>query len=109
MRWFKPKVAICSECGVHYKPVTGREVRWGHLCPTHRKPVMERDIRKDAVVFWASCVWEKLEPMYLKKMNKKNLYKGDTLRKAMRAAEMQQPAMPADYWFSNIHYKGGCK
>ena len=66
MKWFKPKFSVCSECGVHYDPVIGIESPWGHLCKIHRKPVMENDLRKGAVVSWASANWEKLEPAYLK-------------------------------------------
>ena len=60
------KMSVCFECQVFFKPVTGYEARWGHLCATHRKPVMERDLRRDAVVDWAKTNWEKLEPEYLK-------------------------------------------
>ena len=67
MKWFckNVPVSVCKECGAHYDPVVGYESRWGDLCPTHRKPVMELDLRREAVVSWASQCWEKLEPMYL--------------------------------------------
>ena len=60
MKWWKQKHSVCSECGVHFEPVTGYEARWGTLCATHRKPVKERDEKKDAVLAWASANWERL-------------------------------------------------
>lgn len=60
MRWFKQKYSVCSECGVHFEPVTGYEARWGTLCATHRKPIMERDQQKDAVMTWADSNWKRL-------------------------------------------------
>lgn len=60
MNWWKPKHSICSVCGVHFEPVTGYEARWGHLCATHRQPVMERDLKKDRVIAWATSNWERL-------------------------------------------------
>ena len=70
MKWFKPKYSVCKECGVHFDPVTGYELEaaWGHLCSVHRKPVMERDLRKRAIIEWASSNWERLEEMYKKEM-----------------------------------------
>ena len=66
MSWFKKKYSVCSECQVHFEPATGVDAEgWPHLCPTHRKPVKERDLRKSAVVSWARQNWEKLEPQYL--------------------------------------------
>lgn len=64
MKWFKPKYSVCSECQVHFEPATGNETRWGRWCPTHRKPIIEKDLRRDAVLAWAGANWEKLEPMY---------------------------------------------
>ena len=58
--WFKPKYSICSECKVHFEP-DNCDKRFAHLCITHRKPVMERELRKDAVMYWAAQNWEKLE------------------------------------------------
>ena len=60
MNFWKPKRSICTECGVHFEPVAGYESRWGNLCQMHRKPVMERDQRKDAVASWAASNWERL-------------------------------------------------
>ena len=79
------KMSVCFECQVFFKPVTGYEARWGHLCATHRKPVMERDLRRDAVVDWAKTNWEKLEPAYLEEMaeQRKSM---DLLLQAQRSA-----------------------
>ena len=63
MKWFKPKFSVCQECGVHFEPVVGYEAKWGHLCSPHRKPVMDRDARKERVMAWASANWERLEDM----------------------------------------------
>ena len=55
MKWWKPKHSVCEECGVYFEPLTGYEARWGHLCALHRKPVKERDEKKDAVIAWAAA------------------------------------------------------
>ena len=60
--WFKQKHSVCKQCGVHFEPVTGYEARWGDLCSTHRKPVMEKDLKRDAVMRWAGDNWERLAP-----------------------------------------------
>ena len=60
MKWFKPRHSVCSICEVHFEPVTGYEARWGNLCSLHRKPIRERDEKKDAVMAWASINWEEL-------------------------------------------------
>lgn len=65
MFWCK-KYSVCSECKVHFEPAPNHEAKWGHLCPTHRKPVIERDRRIAAVMEWAQANWEKLEPEALK-------------------------------------------
>lgn len=94
MRWFKPKHTVCKECGIHYEPVTGFESRWGHLCALHRKPVMERDLRKEAVIGWASTNWERLEDMY-KKENEANkaAYVAAQQAGLEQMAKQQQAAM----------------
>ena len=98
MKWFKPKYAVCRECGVHYEPVTGYEARWGHLCFLHRKPVMERDLRKEAVVSWASSNWERLEDMY-KKENEAARAAFSSVQQAglEQMAKRQQSATQAGY------------
>ena len=67
--FLKQKYSVCAECGVHFEPVTGHESKWGHLCATHRKPVKERDEKKDLVLSWASLNWEKLYDTAKKEMD----------------------------------------
>jgi hypothetical protein len=57
---FWQRHSVCTECGVHFEPVTGYEARWGQLCTVHRKPVRERDEKKDAVIAWATSNWSRL-------------------------------------------------
>jgi len=38
-------------------------MRWGNLCAAHRKPVRERDEKRDAVVVWATANFERLAGM----------------------------------------------
>ena len=73
MSWFKKRYSVCSECQVHFEPATGMDAeRWPDLCPTHRKPVKERDLRKDSVLAWALQNWEKLEPQCKEECSKQN-------------------------------------
>ena len=68
MNWFsrKQEYSVCIECKVHFEPATEMEaIRWPYLCPTHRKLVMERELRIDKVVRWARENWEKIEPVAL--------------------------------------------
>lgn len=60
MKWFKFGYSVCSKCGVHYDKVIGSDARWGNLCPIHRKPAKELDLRKDAVISWAEANFERL-------------------------------------------------
>ena len=60
--WFCKNYSVCSECKVHFEPVTGYEARWGNLCSVHRKPVREHEQRYETVIQWARVNWEKLEP-----------------------------------------------
>lgn len=71
MRFFQPKLNICSECQVAFQPATGYEGIWNHLCSVHRKPFVDKQRHIDRVVAWAkSCpdaatalmeVWEARE------------------------------------------------
>lgn len=99
MKWFKHKVSICRECGVHYAPVIGYEAKWGHLCPTHRKPVIELDLRKEAVISWASQHWEKLEPMYLKEIQETKEQYNSFFQK-----EKMDPLSPLQNSMRNANY-----
>lgn len=66
MNLFSPKCnhTTCKTCGNVFDPI-GIEKRWADLCYQCRKPVMERDRRKDVVISWAITNWEKLEPQAL--------------------------------------------
>lgn len=68
MNWFKPKYTVCAECGVHFESVTGFDGRRGNLCAFHYKPVMERAMRKDAVLAWAANNIERLGKMMDKEL-----------------------------------------
>jgi hypothetical protein len=68
--WFKPRYSVCKECQVHFEPATGEDEPWGFLCPMHRKPVMELDKRKEAVIAWCRVNWVMLESQYLEDMPK---------------------------------------
>ena len=63
--WFKKYYSVCDQCQVHFEPATGMESHWGNLCPLHRKPVMDKDLRMKRVLDWAKHNWEKLEVQYL--------------------------------------------
>jgi len=58
--FFCKRYSVCTECGVHFETVTGYEARWGHLCAVHRKPVMQKDEKRDKVIAWATSHWERL-------------------------------------------------
>ena len=66
MKWFAKNYSVCKECGVHFEPAMGSEVRWGDLCKTHRKDVKANDLKRDAVVAWAGQNWERLYAQYEK-------------------------------------------
>ena len=100
MSWFKKKYSVCSECQAHFEPATGEDAeRWPGLCPTHRKPVKERDIRKNAVMSWARQNWEKLEPQYLEesKSLKKSYQEAVGQGSLASWATMQNEAHPLFY------------
>ena len=63
MKLFKARYTVCKECGVHFEPVTGVEARWGDLCKNHRKAVMEKDLRRDAILEYAARNLEKIGEM----------------------------------------------
>ena len=90
MKWFKPKFSVCSECGNHFSPVTGYESRWGNLCKMHRKPVMEKYLRKEAVMLWASANWEKLEPLCMKEQEANQASYNEAMQKGLSALAAQQ-------------------
>ncbi len=57
MFWCK-KYSICSECQVHFEPITGD---YADRCMVHRKPLLDLAARKAGVMRWASQNWEELE------------------------------------------------
>jgi hypothetical protein len=61
MNIFKPRHMVCKECGVHYDRPHDGQKRWADLCPTHREPVMQLDLRKERVVRWLEIHWERME------------------------------------------------
>ena len=71
--WFCKKYNVCSECKVHFEPITGYEAKWGNLCATHRGPVMALAARRQAVIDWAGSRWEKLEPQMLEETQKERV------------------------------------
>lgn len=87
MNWFKKtqKHGVCKECGAHFEPVTGYEARWGDLCGIHRKPVMERDLKKDRVVAWAARNWERLTEQMEKENAEERAAYADHQRRGMGA------------------------
>ena len=117
MKLFKPKYSVCAECGVHFDIVPPSEERWGHLCPTHRKPVMDLDLRKDALMRFILQNFELVEKLcaaerdkqYAADMKQRNAYM-DSLAGMQQAqpdpyATMQQaaqgqfnPYSPASPW-----------
>lgn len=68
MKFWKPKYSVCEECKVHFEPASEAESEWGHLCPPHRKPVMERDLKRKAVMKWARQNWERVAEMMEKEI-----------------------------------------
>ena len=75
--WFKKYYSVCDQCQVHFEPATGMESHWGNLCPLHRKPVMDKDLRMKRVLDWAKHNWEKLEVQYLDEVKKTQVVMND--------------------------------
>ena len=65
-RLFKADYSVCTECGVHFEPISDYDAQVGILCQTHRKPAFELMRRKEFVQRWAALNWEKLEAQALK-------------------------------------------
>ena len=62
MKLFCSRHSVCKECGVHFEPLPTGE-RYSDLCAMHRKPLLERALRRDSVMAWAGSNWERLEKM----------------------------------------------
>ena len=88
---------VCAECGVFFKPHSDKA--WKDYCPTHAKPHIERDARRDLVLWYAKCNWEALESQ-AKEWDEKNK-QSEVLHQAERMQQMA--AMAANQ--QNI-YKG---
>lgn len=93
MKWFKPKFSVCKECGVHFEPATGKDLMFGDLCQTHRKPKMEEYTRKMNVALWSSQNWEKVEAMYLKEIKEEGNKYQEAFQKCMDAIARQQQSL----------------
>ena len=65
-RWFKADYSVCTECGVHFEPISDYDAQVGILCQVHRKPAFALLRRKEFVQRWAALNWEKLEAQALK-------------------------------------------
>ena len=92
MNWWKPTYSVCSECQVHFEPACGIEPRWASLCPTHRKPVLERELRIKKVVLWARQNWEKLEPQALEEEKRGQAAQAQGLGSVLAAQQAQAAA-----------------
>ena len=70
--FWKAKYNVCIECGVHFQPVDEKsfEVEWGERCKEHRKPFVEKALRKMAVVNWVESNWESYEKKVLEEKSK---------------------------------------
>lgn len=105
MNWFKPKHSVCKECAVHFEP---RNDAWADLCLEHRKPVMERDSKRDAVTKWARENWEKLYEQYEKDESEKHAaYNALNQQKWSSMAAQQQMAAQQGSNLSNLYILGG--
>lgn len=79
MKWFQKKHSVCTECGVHFEPVTGYEARWGQFCGMHRTEHRQNDEKKDAVLAWAEKNWERLHDQMSQEWMKKQKDQIDAL------------------------------
>jgi hypothetical protein len=98
---FFTRHAVCHKCGVHFEPVSGS---YGNeLCEIHRTPLLELEHRKEAVMCWAACYWERLEQQMQKERAEKQ---ADAIRQfsgqqqnqsAIYAAQQAQAAQNGGY------------
>ena len=59
MRLFPKRYSVCEQCRVHFEPYDGPGSR---LCENHRAEWLAMEVRRCAVISWATTNWEKLEP-----------------------------------------------
>ena len=60
MKWFKCKHSVCSECGVHFEPVTGYDEELSNLCFEHRRLAARRNMEISRAVNWTKANLEKV-------------------------------------------------
>jgi len=65
------KMPVCRQCGVYFKAAPEWEKRWGDLCLTHRRPLIEEYARKQLVLAWAESKWKQLEEQMKKENDEK--------------------------------------
>lgn len=72
--FWKAKHSVCIECGVHFQPVDERSLdgAWGDRCKEHRKPFVEKALRKTAVMDWVEANWEKYEKNVLEDIKERS-------------------------------------
>ena len=58
MRLFPKRFSVCEQCRVHFDPYDGPGSR---LCENHRAEWLAMEVRRCAVIAWATANWEKLE------------------------------------------------
>lgn len=69
----KPKHSVCSDCGIHFEPVTGEINKlFADKCGIHRRPLVEREVKIREVEKWARQNWETLYPKYEKDKKKQD-------------------------------------
>lgn len=73
----KPKYSVCSDCGIHFEPITGDpaynvDKKFDNKCGIHRKPLVEREIKIREVEKWARDNWESLYPKMKKEKDKRD-------------------------------------
>lgn len=88
MKWFKPKYTVCTQCSMLFDPTDGP---FPDLCPTHRKPVMEKAERRQRVISWATSNWEKLEEQMNADYAKLNQLPQEYLNQAAAGTQSQNP------------------
>lgn len=84
MKFWK-RYSVCSECGVHFEPVTGYEAHWGNLCAIHRKPVKEKDERKDRIIAWALSNLDSVEKLMNEEKKKHDEMRNKAFNQAMQS------------------------
>ena len=88
MKWFKPKYTVCTQCSMLFEPTEGP---FPDLCPTHRKPVMEKAERRERVIAWAMNNWEKLEEQMNADYAKQNQTSQEYFKEMAKGLQSQNP------------------